>query len=46
MKALVFLVLGAAGMYLYLNPGDIDGLTETARSAANSAGTFIVENTK
>jgi len=46
LRAIVFAVIGAGAMYLYLNPGDIAGLQETAREAANSAGQFIVEQTK
>lgn len=45
-KAIVFALLGAGAMYLYLNPGDTQGLLDTARGAANSAGQFIVEQTK
>jgi len=45
-KAVVFAAVGAAAMYLFLNPGDIAGLQEVAREAANSTGQFIVDNTK
>lgn len=46
LRAIVFAVIGAGAMYLYLNPGDIAGLQDTAREAANSAGKFIVEQTQ
>lgn len=45
-KALIFLALGAAGMYLYMNPGDITGLQETARTLAHDGATWVQENTK
>ena len=45
-KAVIFLAICAAGMYLFLNPGDVAGLQEAFKDAAHQAGQFVVENTK
>jgi len=45
-KAIIFSVIGAAAMYLFLNPNDFVGLQDTARDAANQVGQFIVEKTQ
>ena len=46
MKAIFFALLGAGAMYLYLNPGDVDGLTEMAREGVNSAAERVAEATE
>ena len=46
MKAIFFAILGAGAMYLYLNPGDVDGLTEMAREGVNSAAESVADATE
>ena len=46
MKAIFFAILGAGAMYLYLNPGDVDGLTEMAREGVNSAAESVANATE
>lgn len=45
-KAIIFMVVGAVGAYLYMNPGDVDGAKEMMRQGANSLGQVIVEATE
>jgi len=46
MKAIFYAVIGAGAMYLYLNPGDVDGLTEMAREGVNSAAESVAQATE
>ena len=45
-KAVIFAIIGAAGMYLYLNPGDMDGLINIATTATNDLATTVKEATE
>ena len=45
-KAIVFGLVGAGAMYLYLNPGDMDGLINIATSAVNDGATIVKEATE
>ena len=45
-RAIVFALLGAGAMYLYLNPGDVDGLQNTARSLAHDGASWIATQTQ
>ena len=44
-RALVYGSVGFAAAWLYLNPGDLDGLLSFARESVNSAATTVVEAT-
>jgi len=44
-KAFIFAVIGAGAMYLYLNPGDMDGLINIATTAVNDGATIVKEAT-
>jgi hypothetical protein len=44
-RALVYGSVGFAAAWLYLNPGDLDGLMSFAREGVNSAATTVVEAT-
>jgi len=44
-KAFIFAVIGAGAMYLYLNPGDMDGLINIATTATNDLATTVKEAT-
>jgi hypothetical protein len=44
-RALVYGSVGFAAAWLYLNPGDLDGLLKVAREGVNSAATTVVEAT-
>jgi hypothetical protein len=46
MKTLFLLAVGACAMYLYLNPGDTDGLISTAKSGVNKAAQVVVDATE
>ena len=46
MKTLILIAIGASAMYLYLNPGDTDGLIGTAKSGINNAAKSIVDATE
>ena len=46
MKTLILLAIGASAMYLYLNPGDTDGLIGTAKSGVNKAAQVVVDATE
>jgi len=45
MKAIFFFLLGCAATYLYLNPGDIDGLVEITKTALNDGATYVKDAT-
>ena len=45
-KSVLFFVFGAAAMFLYLNPKDVDGFVETAKQAVHEGATFVQERTK
>tara|TARA_B100000900_G_scaffold237686_1_gene201831 strand:- start:970 stop:1113 length:144 start_codon:yes stop_codon:yes gene_type:complete len=45
MKAIFFIVIGAAAMYLYLNPGDIDGMIDMGKTVVNEGATIVKEAT-
>jgi len=45
-KAVIFAIIGAGAMYLYLNPGDIEGLKTIAIEATNQAATTVKEATE
>ena len=44
-RALVYGSVGFAAAWLYLNPGDLDGLLSFVREGVNSAATTVVEAT-
>jgi hypothetical protein len=44
-RAIVYGSVGFAAAWLYLNPGDLDGLLKVAREGVNSAATTVVEAT-
>ena len=45
-KALVFLLIGAGATYLYLNPGDVDGMIELGKDGINQGATIVKEMTE
>lgn len=45
-KAVIFMLVGAVGTYLYLNPGDVDGVLEMGRDGVNTAATIVQEATQ
>lgn len=45
-KALVFLLLGAAGTYLYLNPGDVAGMIELGKDSINQGASIVKDMTE
>jgi len=45
MKAIFFIVIGAAAMYLYLNPGDTAGLIDMGKTVVNEGATIVKEAT-
>jgi hypothetical protein len=45
-RAIIFGLLGAGAMYLYLNPGDVDGLQNTARTLAHDGALWIANQTQ
>ena len=45
-KNILFFVIGAGAMYLYLNPGDVDGMQQSFLDATNKGATVLVEITK
>ena len=45
-KAMLFLAIGAGCAYLYMNPGDVDGMLEMGKAGINKGATVIVEATK
>ena len=45
-KALVFMAIGACGAYLYINPGDVDGMATMVKDGVNKGATVIQEATK
>tara|TARA_B110000240_G_scaffold163208_1_gene183076 strand:- start:1110 stop:1253 length:144 start_codon:yes stop_codon:yes gene_type:complete len=45
-KAIIFMAIGACGAYLYMNPGDVDGMTNMVKEGVNTGATIIQEATK
>jgi len=45
-KAIMFMIIGACGAYLYMNPGDVDGMTDMVKEGVNKGATVIQEATK
>ena len=45
-KAIVFFALGAGACYLYLNPGDVDGMMQMGKDSINSGASVIKEITE
>jgi len=45
-KAVLFFVIGAGAMFLYLNPNDVDGFVKTAKQAVHDGATYVQEKTK
>jgi len=41
MKAIILILIGAAGMYLYMTSGDMDGLIKTVKAVANEGATYV-----
>jgi|TARA_B100002019_G_C21265453_1_gene599182 hypothetical protein len=46
MRAIIFMIIGAAAMYLYLNPGDMAGLIDMSKGAVHDTAKTITEATK
>ena len=44
-KALIFMVIGAVGAYLYMNPGDINGAQDMVKEGINKGAIIIMEAT-
>ena len=44
-KNILFFVIGAGAMYLYLNPGDVDGMKDVAFNAINGGAKVVLEAT-
>ena len=44
-KSILFFVIGAGAMYLYLNPGDVAGMKDVGLNAINSVATTVLEAT-
>tara|TARA_B100001057_G_scaffold456469_1_gene503892 strand:+ start:140 stop:283 length:144 start_codon:yes stop_codon:yes gene_type:complete len=45
-KALIFMVIGAVGAYLYMNPGDVTGAQEMVINGINKGATIVQEATQ
>ncbi len=45
-KALIFMVIGAVGAYLYMNPGDVTGAQEMVINGINKGATIVQEATE
>lgn len=45
-KSLFFMTIGAAAAYLYMNPGDVDGMIDIGKQGINKGATVIQEATK
>ena len=45
MRTIIILLIGAGAMYLYLNPGDTDGLIDTGKTAINKAANAVADIT-
>ena len=45
-KALIFMVIGAIGAYLYMNPGDVIGAQEMVINGINKGATIVQEATE
>ena len=46
MKAIIFFAIGAAACYLYLNPGDIDGMMDMGKNSINQGASIVKEMTE
>jgi hypothetical protein len=44
-KALIFMVIGAVGAYLYMNPGDISGAQDMVKESINKGASIVMEAT-
>lgn len=44
-RALIFMVIGAVGAYLYMNPGDISGAQDMVKQGINKGATIVLEAT-
>ena len=45
-KAIFFMIIGAALAYLYMNPGDVDGMVDIGKQGIHKGATVIQEATK
>jgi|TARA_B110000977_G_C10755774_1_gene368707 hypothetical protein len=45
-KAVLFFVIGAGVTYLYLNPGDVDGMLEMGQKGLHDTSLYISDVTK
>ena len=45
MRAIVFFAIGAGACYLYLHPGDVDGMMQMGKDSINSGASIIKEMT-
>ena len=45
-KAVLFFVIGAGAAYLYMNPGDVDGMLEMGKQGIHNGALVIQEATK
>ena len=45
-KAILFFVIGAGAAYLYMNPGDVDGMLDMGKQGINKGALVIQEATK
>ena len=45
-KALIFMVVGAYGMYVYQTPGNVDGIVDDVKSTINQTAEDIYKATK
>ena len=45
-KAILFLVIGAGAAYLYMNPGDVDGMLQMGKDGIHRGATVLHEVTK
>lgn len=45
-KAIFFMIIGAAAAYLYLNPGDVDGMVDIGKKGIHKGAVVIQEATK
>jgi len=45
-KAILFLAIGAGAAYLYMNPGDVDGMLEMGRHGINKGAEVVYEATR
>lgn len=45
-KAILFFVIGAGAAYLYMNPGDVDGMIQMGKTGLHEGALVIQEATK